>query len=777
VVDVGVLDETAACLLAAASAPSEHTLASYTRRWRMWEAFAVHHGVMPLPADPEHVGAFVVARWRAGVSAAALGAGLSAILWFHRQLADELAGTCDVARRVLAGLRRGSERPSITPAPVLSVGALHRMVRVPPAGGTRLFSARLVRLLSGARPRQLGALRVEDVRFGPGDTWVEFTTPALPQAGKHPALPAGRFRFDRGRTALDCPVEALGSLVAASTDGTLFGGGFPAAATIKGFEPATARDGVPVRIAVRNRAIVKVGYAGALRVQELVRANVEHVEPAGDGYRLRLVDAKTSRGGRSQFVLLRQGEGPLDPVGAIDEWLAVRGDHDGPLFCTVHHSTRAGVAGGERMSDGEMIRGAIGDLAVAAGLPSTVSGYSLRRSWATHEFLRDPGRVALISRHLRHASVDATTRYIDDLGLGLIDATEFLSAESVVATPGGVTERRRDLGFASAPLSELLGEVATLARAATQPAARTQVVRRSHWRVWDRWATEHGTEALPASPEHLVLFAADRASAGVAAPSLREQLRSIRRAHEDAGYDASDLVTLADEIAVGLARCAPRERTKAPVLSGREVLAMAEAAKDRAERTGELVALQDLVLVTATYAGALRMDDVFRSRIEHLDELPYGLALRFTTSKANQTGRHPESVLLLSRRDALDPVAALAAWRDATGIGHGPLVPVLGRQPLVAMSRDWMPDRLRRLASDAGVATRPTGHSLRRSWATHAYEAGVDPVTISRHLRHRDLTTTLGYVARLSPWRDNAAQLVMDRAGTVDPPRTRGDAR
>lgn len=763
-VDVGVLDETAARLLAAASAPSPHTLASYTRRWRMWEAFALHHGVMPLPADPEHLGAFVVARWQAGVSDNALAANLSAVLWFHRQLADELVGTCDVAKRVLAGLRRGSERPSTTPAPVLSVGALHRMVSVAPAGGTRTFSARLVRLLSGARPRQLGGLRVEDVVFGPGDAWVEFTTPGR------------RFRFDRGRTALDCPVEALRSLVAASTDGSLFGGKFPANATIKGFDPARARDGVPVRIAVRNRAIVKVGYAGALRVQELVRANVEHLEPAGDGYRLRLVDPKTSRGGRSQFVLLRRRDGPLDPVGAIDEWLAVRGDHDGPLFCTVHHSTRAGAAGGERMSDGE-IRDAIGDLAVAAGLGSTVSGYSLRRSWATHEFLRDPGRVALISRHLRHASVDATTRYIDDLGLGLIDATEFLSGGSVVATPGGVSERRRDLGFAPTPLSELADEVASLARAAARPGPRTQEVRRSHWRVWDRWATDHGTEPLPASPEHLVLFAADRATAGIAAPSLREQLRSIRRAHEEAGYDASDLITLADEIAVGLARSAPRERAKAPVLTPSEVLAMAEAAKDRAWGTGELAALEDLVLVTATYAGALRMDDVFRSRIEHLDELPYGLALRFTTSKANQTGRHPESVLLLSRPDDLDPVAPLDAWRDVTGIRHGPLVPVLGRQPLVAMSRDWMPDRLRRLARHAGVATRPTGHSLRRSWATHAYEAGVDAVTVSRHLRHRDLTTTLGYVARLSPWRDNAAQLLMDRAGTVNPPSTRGDAR
>ena len=51
VVDPSVLDATAAGLLAAARAPSAHTLASYERRWRMWEAFADHHGVVALPAE------------------------------------------------------------------------------------------------------------------------------------------------------------------------------------------------------------------------------------------------------------------------------------------------------------------------------------------------------------------------------------------------------------------------------------------------------------------------------------------------------------------------------------------------------------------------------------------------------------------------------------------------------------------------------------------------------------------------------------------------------
>jgi integrase len=751
------LDATAAALLAAAKAPSPHTLASYERRWRMWEAFGLHHGVPILPAEPGHVASFVVARWRAGVSYAALAANLSAVLWFHRELSEDLADSCDLAKRVLGALRRETDPVPLVQAPVLSVGALVAMSQVQP-WGTRVFSTKVLRLFTGAPSRQLEALRTTDVTFGPDDAWAEVAAPEVPVTGRHPAVPARRFRFDRGLTALDCPVRAAWALVeTAREDGLLF----PTKTTlykasIKGFSPALSSDGVPVRIAVRNRAVLLAGYHGALRVEELARARVEHLDPAAGSYRLRLPESKTARGRGSEAVLLATEAGPLDPVAALDEWLAVRGDHDGPLFCTLHHGRAGSAAGGEAITADE-IRDLIRDLAGAVGLPGLVSGYSLRRSWATHQYLRDPCRLPVISAHLRHSSYDMTARYIDDLGLHLLDAGELLSTELVLAGPGGVTEWRRDLGFDQASLAELLDEVDRLGDESGRFAPTTKRTHDSHWNRWEAWATEHGFDALPAEPERLVLFAADRARAGIAAQSLRAQLRTIRRLHEEAGYDGTDLITLADEIALGLARLSPAERNKAPVLSVDELRAMAYAARRQGEQ-GDVSAFQDLVVLCVGYAGALRMDDLYRARVENLDRLGYGYGLRFGASKENQTGRRAESVLLLTRGDDLDPVAAIDTWRALSPAIDGPLIPVIGSHPPVAMSKDSLPDRLRRLALDAGVITHPTGHSLRRSWATHAYERGVDPVTLSRHLRHRDLTTTLGYIAKLSAWVDNPAQ-------------------
>jgi hypothetical protein len=336
-------------------------------------------------------------------------------------------------------------------------------------------------------------MRTDGVRFGPADGWVELMAPAVPASGNHPAVPGRRFRFERGLTALDCPVRATRALLEASDDGRLFGPGTLRAASIRGFSPALSPDGVPVRIGVRNRALLVVGYQGALRIEELVRAWVEHLDVAAGSYRLRHPEAKTAKRGASQAVLLAAEPGPLDPVAALDEWLAVRGDHDGPLFCTLHHG-RCGVpVGGEALTAGE-IRDVIGDMAVRAGLPASASGYSLRRSWATHQYLRDPDRLPVISAQLRHSSFDMTAHYIDDLGLHVLDACELLSAESVLAGPGGVRVWRRDLGFDQAALPELLDEVGGLGQSSDRWAPSTVRTNDSYWNTWQSWAneSEHG---------------------------------------------------------------------------------------------------------------------------------------------------------------------------------------------------------------------------------------------------------------------------------------------
>lgn len=300
-------------LAATGNEPSRHTVASYERRWRQWQAFADHFGISPLPADPMHVAAFVVGRFKAGVSPSGIAANLSAIGWFHGRLDSPVDEVTETARAVLRNIERSGPPRSLSPAPVLSLGALAAMLRLP-AQQSRMRSAHLLRDLTGAPPRQLQLVTARDVTFGPGAAWVELALPATPTVKSHAALPARVVRLWAARSILDCPVEALAALIAgARGDRLMTRDSLHGAMDV--FDAAVT---VGLRLAARNRALVAVGYTGALRIEELSTARVENLEPVGDGYRLVLPRTKTSRNGRAEAVALMPDATPFDPVRLLD---------------------------------------------------------------------------------------------------------------------------------------------------------------------------------------------------------------------------------------------------------------------------------------------------------------------------------------------------------------------------------------------------------------------------------------------------------------------------
>ncbi|MGI8777329.1 MAG: tyrosine-type recombinase/integrase [Acidimicrobiales bacterium] len=750
------MDETVAELLRAAADVTPATRASYERRWRMWQAFADHYGVPTLPADPANVAAFVVARHAAGVSREGVAANLSAISWFHAKFepgADDVAAG---ARTVLRAMSRDGGASPRRPAPVLSVGALMAMAGALPAMGLK-FAAKVVRSsLPAVRPRQLGTVTASDVSWGPAGAWVELALPAMPLVGKHPALAPATVRLVADPGWVACPVRALRQLAAVAGEGPLLNLRQLNQAHLASFNPSTAPDGVGARLQVRDAAIVCVGYAGALRVEELAWARLEHIDVIDEGYRLRIPGAKTSRSMPDQAVILDGRDDMLDPVAALDRWLAVRGDDDGPLFTALHHRAPGRLAEGAHMPAGDL-REVIHDLAVRVGLPETVSGYSLRRSWATHRYLADPNDLGPVSLQLRHASIDMTVRYVEDLRTHHLDGNDMLSPDRAMAGPGGQPTGRKDLGFGDTPLVELVDQARLLQAPRAAKAPSTRRIEDSHWNTWRAFANAQGWPAEPTSPEALALYFASRADKGLKASSLRAQLATIVGRHAEAGHPTSGLGEMAEEILDAYSRSSTRTTRKAPILGLAGLAAMVEV-------TGWALpeGLRDRVIVCVGYGGAMRADDLSRARLEDIEVTPWGCVLRLRTAKDDPTGQTGETVVLLRRRDSLDPVAAIDDLIGAVGAPVGPLVPVhVGADR--AMSAEGIGDRVRCLAKAAGLRTVPTGHSLRRSWSTHAYEAGVDLVSIQRHLRHSSPTTTKGYVESLSAWVDNPAATLADR--------------
>lgn len=751
-VSVEELEQRARGLAEAGSAPSPHTVASYRRRWRQWQAFADHHGIAALPADPVHVAAFGLARFRAGVSSSGVAANLSSVGWFHSLLDPPVDDVTALARTVLRRASAdGSDRP-LTPAPVLSVGALLAMMAAP-VRGARVRSTKLIRHLTGLAPRQLAAICPDRVRFAVDGSWVELRVPAVASTNRRlPNLGPATVRLGAGATVLDCPVEAMRALLADATDGVVFNGRSLYQAGLDEWSPYEGAEGTPLRVAARNRAMVAVSYGGALRVEELSQARVEHLEVFDDGYRLVLPVTKTSRDGASQAVVLAATGDGLDPVAALDAWLAVRGDADGPLFANVHHHVDLG-----RGMTTDEIRSVLRDLAAQVGVMAAVSGHSLRRSWATHAYLRDRDGLGAISVHLRHRRIDTTVRYIEDLAVHLLDPEEILSDTAVMAGPASLDNAAvRDVGFVDTPLDVLVGEVVGWSRDSSAMAPSTVRNHAVLWSIWERWATREGFDVFPADPRAVALFAAARAEEGLAPSTLRNQLRAIEVVHADHGVPTVGFVRLGAELIAGVARTHTPPRRQADTISVAGLEAMAQVALDHAVGRWAMASLRDHLVVCVGYAGGLSPDDLSRARLDHLERVTAGYVL--TLPATTRAGRRRDGVLLARRDGILDPVAAIERWQDATGLTGGPLVPVYPfTEPSRALSRVSISARLGVLATRAGVSVRVSGQSLRRSWATHSYEAGLDLLSISRHLRHRSTTTTQTLVDGLTPWPGHAA--------------------
>ncbi len=170
---------------------------------------------------------------------------------------------------------------------------------------------------------------------------------------------------------------------------------------------------------LRDRALLLVGFAGALRRSELAAIRVEHLEPTPRGLRLTLPVSKGERGGRAVAVPLPYGEHGLCPVRAVAAWRAAAGiGGEGPLFrCLWAPPADRGRGGGPptppRLGtaaiDPRTVARVVQARAAAAGYPpGALGGHSLKRGALTTGMDRGvhPSRLKRLGRHRSYAVLD-----------------------------------------------------------------------------------------------------------------------------------------------------------------------------------------------------------------------------------------------------------------------------------------------------------------------------------------------------------------------------------
>jgi len=163
--------------------------------------------------------------------------------------------------------------------------------------------------------------------------------------------------------------------------------------------------------ALRDRAIVLVGFAGAFRRAELARIREEHVTLNADGMEIFVPKAKTEP--RTVGINFARNA-DFCPVRSLRGWTSAAGIEEGPIFRAVPRSAEIAPDNEAEPITGKTVRNVIGDTAEAAGLdPEAVAGHSLRRGHLTQGALNG-AELNRLMKQAGHADPRTTAEYVED---------------------------------------------------------------------------------------------------------------------------------------------------------------------------------------------------------------------------------------------------------------------------------------------------------------------------------------------------------------------------
>ena len=167
----------------------------------------------------------------------------------------------------------------------------------------------------------------------------------------------------------------------------------------------------------RDRALLLIGFAGALRRSELVGLQVQDVTVTAAGLRIRIARSKTDPAGQGAEIGLPRGKhADTCPVQALLSWQAVARRQAGPLFRRVGKGGRIGSAA----LNPDAVRHILAQRARMAGLEpdlcERLSAHALRVGFITEAYgagVRDED----IMRHTRHRDLRTMRGYVQRAGL------------------------------------------------------------------------------------------------------------------------------------------------------------------------------------------------------------------------------------------------------------------------------------------------------------------------------------------------------------------------
>lgn len=163
--------------------------------------------------------------------------------------------------------------------------------------------------------------------------------------------------------------------------------------------------------AVRDRALLLLGFAGAMRRSELVGLNVTDLAVADEGLVVNIRRGKTDQVAAGRKIGIPRGEHTeACPVRAVQTWLEQSGVIDGAVFRAVN---KHGHVSDTRLSDRAVADIVKRTLKAAGKSPRRFAGHSLRAGLITQAAMAGVSERA-IQDQSGHKSLLVMRRYIRD---------------------------------------------------------------------------------------------------------------------------------------------------------------------------------------------------------------------------------------------------------------------------------------------------------------------------------------------------------------------------
>ena len=162
----------------------------------------------------------------------------------------------------------------------------------------------------------------------------------------------------------------------------------------------------------RDRALLLIGFAGALRRSELVGLDVEHLTWSDDGVKLLLAKSKTDKEGQGVEIMIVYGRHDVTcPVLALKRWLEAAAIRSGPVFKKVNKGCRVEA---RRLSEDavrQILLRRAAQASVTGSLAEPISPHGLRAGFVTTAY-RNGVPDEEIMGHTRHRSLTTMRSYV-----------------------------------------------------------------------------------------------------------------------------------------------------------------------------------------------------------------------------------------------------------------------------------------------------------------------------------------------------------------------------